>query len=90
MTETPAVDETVASKLAEAMMLHRQAMASNSRRRPLDWMDKLREAATARMAAEAADPTFSSPKWADEDGLTPRGINTHEAFMAFYRAKGLL
>ena len=85
----PAVDEAVGSKLQEAMMNHYQAMASNSRRRPLDWLEKLRLAATARIEAEAADPAFSSRKWLDEDRLTPPGVRTHDAFMTFYRSKGV-
>lgn len=86
----PATDP-VPDLLAEAMRCHYRAMApGRNQRRSTWWLDDLNSAAVARTEAEAADPGFLSPAWAAEDRITPPGVNTHAAFMAFYQSKGVI
>lgn len=86
----PATDP-VPGLLEEAMRCHYRAMApGRNQRRNTWWLDDLHSAAVARSSAAQADPNFLSPAWAAEDRITPLGINTHAAFMAFYQSKGVI
>lgn len=85
------IDADVRALLFESYACHKRAMApSRSQRRNTWWLTDLRAAAKARIHAERRDPGFTSPEWRGEAGLTPTHVNTHDAMMAFYRAKGVI
>ena len=79
---------SIATLLADSISAHKRAQG-NRKGRPADWRDLLTTAATLRRQAEAEDPTFSDPAWADESRHTPTGVNTHAVLTAFYESKGL-
>lgn len=83
-----AVSET-ADVLAQSLAEHRAAMPQKpSGKRPGDWQDHMREAWRLRLQAHLVlDPWHADPAWEQEQYLTPRGRDTNEAMLAFYREK---
>ena len=81
---------TVAKLLAESMRLHKSAKPQAKAKRL--WQDvapTLRDAYSLRKQAHEMDPGHQDPAWSFEQSETPRGVDTHEAMMAFYRDVGV-
>ena len=53
-------------------------------RRPVDWKDRLKEARRLRLKAAKMDPERKDLEWQAQEKNTPRGYDTHAAFLAFY------
>lgn len=85
------VNDQITQLLLKSLNAHQRAsVPSRSQHRTTWWKDDYREAAQARLEAERLDPEFRSPVWAGEARITPSDVNTHEAFMTFYREKGVI
>ena len=73
----------VSDMLLASVSLHRSAATAKSESKLELW----RHAYEMRKRAHAEDPEHLSPGWAAEQGATPRGRDTHEELMTFYREK---
>jgi len=80
---------TAGDNLRESMRLYLQAR-SKRRQNDSTWRVDLRNSASLRVEAHNLDPKHESPAWEEEQGHTPRGRDTHEEIMAFYREQGVL
>jgi hypothetical protein len=75
---------SVADLLARSRASHRNGKDARARREMERSVFAFREAQRLRLEAAALDPDQSDPAWAEEDGFTGPGKNTHESLLAFY------
>lgn len=64
------------------MQAHNQA---KGRPRPANWKEALQRAYALRQTAHELDPDHEAPAWQAEQRFSPKGRDTHEEFLAFYR-----
>jgi hypothetical protein len=78
-------ETTVATKLRDSPAAHQAALEARRRRDFATATTELRRAYTLRADAHNLDPEHDAPTWQEEDRNTPRGRNTHDDMMSFYR-----
>ena len=79
----------IAALLKESMALHDLSKSLRRQRRTVSAQVSLAEAARLRREAHSADPGHTDPAWADEQGKTAVGRDTHTDLMAFYIEQGV-
>ena len=78
----------ISELLQESMSLHNRAKVPGKLQpRAYEAMDLWRQAYELRALAESMDPEKADPAWAEEQRHTPRGRDTHDELMTFYREK---
>ena len=75
----------VAAKLRESLAAHQQALMARQNRDVEENLSQIGLAYRLRIDAHRLDPDHTAPTWQEDQRKTPRGRDTHQDFLRFYR-----